>query len=247
MKEIWKDIKGYEGFYRVSNYGRIWSNKSNKTLRCFNDKRGYARLILRKNNQNIGWLVHRLVAIAFIENKHNYLYVNHKDENPRNNKADNLEWCTHQYNCNYGTAIKRRVKNTNYKDIADKNSIEVAQYDLRGNLLRVWKSANDCRRELGFDNSAIAKCCNGEIESSCGFMWKYVYEEAEQSIPAYISGNKKKIIQCYKNGITVKAWNGIREAERALGMSNGLISGCINGKYRTAGGYTWKLGEVSYG
>lgn len=173
-KEIWKDISGYDGAYKVSNYGRIWSNKSKKILKPHNSIRGEARLILRGNGKSYGRLVHRLVAIAFIENPGNYPEVNHKDENPRNNKAENLEWCTQEYNNTYGTKLNRQAAHTDYSAIANKNSKRIGQYRLDGELIRIWKSANECKREIGFDNSHISKCCRGEIKSIYGYRWSYV-------------------------------------------------------------------------
>lgn len=122
MKEIWKDIKGYEGLYQVSNLGRVKSLKrilkhkttyggiytvKGKILKPKEDK-GYYRYSLSNNGKNKLFFAHRLVAEAFIPNPQHYLIVNHKDENPHNNKADNLEWCTIKYNVTYGTAIEKK-------------------------------------------------------------------------------------------------------------------------------------------
>lgn len=175
MKEIWKDIVGYEGLYQVSSKGNVKSfkYKTPRILKYHNDELGYARLILRKNNKSIGCSVHKLVAEAFIPNPNNLPVVNHKDENPRNNDVSNLEWCTHEYNNNYGTKIERTIMNTDYEALADKNSIAVLQYDIEGNLIKEWKSANECKRVLGYDNSHIAKCCRGKQKTAYGFIWKY--------------------------------------------------------------------------
>lgn len=106
MEEIWKDIDGFEGLYQVSNFGNVMSlNYGN---------RGYAKKLTPKfNNSGRLWvellkggkrkcmLVHRLVALAFIPNPNNFPQINHKDENPKNNFAFNLEWCTQSYNNHY--------------------------------------------------------------------------------------------------------------------------------------------------
>lgn len=103
MVEIWKDIKNYEGYYQVSNFGRI------KSLKCWNgykyiDKErllnpykqetgnNYYRNVvtLTKNKERKQYKVHRLVAEAFIDNPNNYPVINHKDGNPLNNNVDNL-------------------------------------------------------------------------------------------------------------------------------------------------------------
>ena len=135
--EIWKDIKGYEGLYQVSNLGNVRSldrfvydfNSSSKNKRFKKGKllkvrqtgKLYLSAFLSKNNILKKYFVHRLVAEHFVdknnfkcmasENKNNvdlnYLFINHIDENPLNNKADNLEWCTIAYNNNYGNRIKK--------------------------------------------------------------------------------------------------------------------------------------------
>lgn len=128
--EIWRDIKGFEGLYQVSNLGRV------KSLPKYTYSRGYPQLrkekILRpgytgKNrcyatvvlNDGKGYKVHRLVAQAFIPNPDNLPQVNHKDENPFNNCADNLEWCTNQYNVNYSA---RPLSAEHRKKISNANS-----------------------------------------------------------------------------------------------------------------------------
>lgn len=111
MKEMWKDIPGYEGLYQVSNLGNIRSLKyagGNKVkLLKQATTNGYKQVQLSKNGKGKNHLVHRLVAIAFIPNPNNLPVVNHKDENPSNNNVDNLEWCTQEYNINYGTRNER--------------------------------------------------------------------------------------------------------------------------------------------
>ena len=122
MREIWKPIKNYEGLYEVSNLGRVRSldriqfikrkngtemqrPQKGKVLKPVFDGRGlYQQVCLSKQGGgNKRYLVHRLVAIAFIPNPDNFAEVNHKDECKINNCVDNLEWCDHKYNSNYGT------------------------------------------------------------------------------------------------------------------------------------------------
>ena len=123
MKETWKDIKGYEGFYQVSNIGNVKSLKrivNNSTtyggkatvkeriLKPKTDKDGYESVGLRKDGKVKHFRVHRLVATAFIPNPNSYPIVNHKDEVKNNNIVSNLEWCTVRYNNTYGTTCERR-------------------------------------------------------------------------------------------------------------------------------------------
>ena len=108
MVEVWKDVVGYEGLYMVSNLGRVKSLRGNKEriLKGYYH-RGYRRVDLYKNGVMKHWRIHRLVAQAFIDNPNNYPVVNHRDEDKSNNRVDNLEWCTHEYNVNYSRERKK--------------------------------------------------------------------------------------------------------------------------------------------
>ena len=119
MQELWKDIDGYEGFYQISNFGRVKSlsrkvsgggNRSYYTKERVLAPRivqNYNTVQLSKFGVITVYRINRLVAQAFIPNPDNLPEVNHKDENKLNNRVDNLEWCSHLYNCNYGTRNSR--------------------------------------------------------------------------------------------------------------------------------------------
>ena len=113
--EEWKEIPGYEGLYEVSNKGNVRNVRRNKLLRLSKTNNRYIRVSLCKNGIKTGLTVHRLVAEAFIENPDNLPEVNHKDEDKTNNRVENLEWCDHKYNMNYGT------RNIRAKETAIKN------------------------------------------------------------------------------------------------------------------------------
>lgn len=119
-KEIWKDIPGYEGLYKVSNLGNVKSLKRNGIkgiiLKGEKDEFDYKRVTLCKKNKTKKYKVHRLVAQAFIPNPNNLPQINHKDENSKNNNVENLEWCTAKYNSNYGNhneKIRQRMLQNN--------------------------------------------------------------------------------------------------------------------------------------
>lgn len=116
MHEIWKDIIGYEGKYQISNTGKLKSVRLGilmKPMKCTN---GYLSACLWKNNKQKKILMHRLVATHFIKNPNNYSDVNHLDENKENNNVDNLEWCSHLYNMNYGN-VKRKIREASFKRV----------------------------------------------------------------------------------------------------------------------------------
>lgn len=126
MKEIWKDIIGFERIYEVSNYGRVRNVKSGRILsvsKC-GGCRGYAGVSLSKDGKRYGRLVHRLVAEAFIPRPDGLYEVNHKDEDKTNNRVDNLEWCDHRYNMNYGSRMEKtrdtKLKNGTYSGLDKK-------------------------------------------------------------------------------------------------------------------------------
>ena len=97
--EVWKEIEGFDKGYKVSNLGNVFSEKTNKILKSANVGYGYKQVSLMKDKERRKQYVHRLVAKAFIENPEEYPCINHKDCDKANNRVDNLEWCTHLYNC----------------------------------------------------------------------------------------------------------------------------------------------------
>lgn len=122
--EIWKDIIGFEGLYQVSNFGRIKSlprqvktkggslrTVGGRILSCGHQSKTEHQIItLSKSGRIYSFPLHRIVALAFIPNPQNLPIINHIDEDPTNNRADNLEWCTHRYNINYRGALSRRTQ-----------------------------------------------------------------------------------------------------------------------------------------
>ena len=164
LNEIWKPIKGYEGLYEVSNFGRIKSLNYNHTgkgkiLKQNQIMNGYKLVMLYKDGNGKNYLVHRLVAEAFLPNTDNLPCVNHKDENKQNNVVSNLEWCTHEYNNRYGTRIERTSK-------------PILQYTLDGEFVKEWKSTAECGRN-GYNQGHVAACCRGERKTHKGSVWKY--------------------------------------------------------------------------
>ena len=109
---VWKPVLGFEGLYRVSNLGKV-RNKNGEILKQGIKRTNgtcYKIVNLWKDGRYYKKYIHRLIAEAFIPNPNNLPMINHKDEDGTNNSIDNLEWCTREYNVNYGTAKERRAK-----------------------------------------------------------------------------------------------------------------------------------------
>lgn len=202
--EEWLPVVGYEGLYEISNLGKVKSLRDNngkpreKILRQGKMKNGYLYVVLCKEGKVKTFLIHRLVAQAFIQNPNNYQTVNHIDENKENNCIDNLEWMDMKQQVNHGTCIQRRVAHTDYKAFqekrvantdykaiaakidykeigrknAEKQSKRVYQYSLDSTLVAIWQSTRECGRQ-GYNQGNVAACCRGELKSHKGYIWSY--------------------------------------------------------------------------
>lgn len=193
MTELWKDVKGYEGLYQVSNLGNVRSvdhevetirggkpivyPRKGKALTPVTRQHGYLGVMLygKGGHPKRGFKtfsVHRLVAEAFVENPNGYTEVNHLDECKTNNRADNLEWCDHKYNTNYGTTQARRAaKATN----DPRRAKRVVQIDMNGNEIKTWPSLQEIKRQLGYAPANICRCCtcHPHYSHAYGYRWRY--------------------------------------------------------------------------
>ena len=182
-KQIWKDISGYEGKYQVSNTGKVRSlnykrTRKSKVLKiCTNKKDGYKRVMLFKNGKYKAYLVHRLVAQAFIPNPNNYPIINHKDENRSNNYYKNLEWCTYEYNNNYGGKNERISKSRKGKCAGVNNyqTRPILMFTLDGEFIKRFNCTTEANEFLGKDkyNKSINNCLRGKSKTAWEYIWKY--------------------------------------------------------------------------
>ena len=183
--EIWKDVKGYEGLYQVSNMGnvrsldRVLPNGDNshmlykgQILKQRIGRNGYMRVLLCGKD----YYTHRLVAEAFIDNNNNLPQVNHKDEDKSNNHVDNLEWCTHEYNIRYGT--NRARASHKLKGVMINNK-PIMQFEKNGELVNEFVSASEASEKTKIDNSSICKVANGKLKTAGGFLWRWSHDKSQ--------------------------------------------------------------------
>jgi len=184
--ERWLPVVGYEGYYEVSDFGRV-RRLDRYTTDCGKggasrtrfirgglvspnlNENGYRHLQLYRDGHKTRVKLHRIIAQAWIPNPDNLPQVNHKDENPNNNHISNLEWCTAKYNSNYGTRKQRLSKILQNSLVRGK---PVALIDNKGNIIRTFISASEASRELNIDSSYVAKICRGQNK---GTQYKFKY------------------------------------------------------------------------
>lgn len=172
MNEEWKSIDNFET-YEISNFGRVRHidfpcvGKIHYLSQKVNNK-GYAWVELRNGKDKKCCLIHRLVANAFIDNLNGYECVNHKDENPLNNKVDNLEWCTASYNVRY--SMRRHPDR--FPSAPLKYKSKILQFNADGSLVKEWNSLSDLKK-AGYHGYAITECCKGNRKTAYQYKWQF--------------------------------------------------------------------------
>ena len=173
MEELWKDIPEFEGLYQISNTGKVKSYRKSKKYKCPDNfilkntlaNNGYVQVTLYSETKRVKKLVHRLVAEAFVPNPNSYSSVNHIDENVLNNSAENLEWCTVQYNNSYGTARTR---------MAITRGRMIDQFLSNGQFIARYACISIASAISGVSYSRIKHCCKGEGSINSEYYWQYV-------------------------------------------------------------------------
>lgn len=158
MIEEWKDIKGYEGLYQVSNLGRV--KRHDRILKQAYSDRGYSLVCISKNNKPKTFRVHRLVAESFIQNQENKPTVNHIDEDKTNNAVFNLEWATMREQNNHGTRTER-------------TSTRIKAIDIATGEYNEYISQSECARKLGLKAPNINMCLKGKCRQIGGYIFEY--------------------------------------------------------------------------
>lgn len=182
MREVWKDVVGYEGYYQISNFGRVRSldrltrsstnleykgTMRGRVLKPIDNNKGYFMVALAKNGSAKWKLISRLVAKAFIPNPNNYPIVNHKNEIKKDNVVDNLEWCTQKYNVNYGIGNETNTQ-LKYK--------KVKMLTESGDFIKTFDSVQEASENTGIFSTNICRAIRKKYRTTKKgktYRWSY--------------------------------------------------------------------------
>lgn len=250
MSEQWKPIEGYEGCYEVSDQGWMRSIPHKVNTKGGKQRMSPGRILVQKLSNNGRYQVQlskenkcrcvsvsRLVTKAFCPGWFEGAVVNHKDENPRNNRADNLEWCTSLYNTNYGTG-KYRAAKTHW--------VAIIGTDKEGNEHR-FSSIQEAAAYVGGKMPCISACCR-KVQgkhNAYGYQWRYEDEELNRHYAERAERMRKThdkpVIATDKDGKEFY-FHSIKEATEKTGVDRASVIGCCKGYAgrHHAGGYKWR-------
>ena len=165
--EIFLTIRNFPD-YKISNWGRVFSKKTNTFINGRPNALGYYQVALRDVNGNTVWvLIHRLVAEYFVPNICFGTEVDHINKDRTDNRASNLRWVSRKENLQNVSKERRK-----------RGVIQpVVQYDLEGNFIKEYPSAAEAARENGYRADVICWCCRGKLKTAYGFVWKRIPKE----------------------------------------------------------------------
>lgn len=225
MIEEWRDIKGFEGRYKISNMGRVLSLPKPCKLIVFNkaetirmtkekiisgrkDKDGYVMVDLTDGVKLHKKKVHRLVAEAFLKPIEGKCIVNHINGVKDDNRVTNLEWCTTQENATHAKNILH---------VKRRGGRAVRQYSLDGIFMKEYDTITQAAKVIDTTKTSIQMCCVGKTKKSCGFLWLYADEKIERTSPYNPNRPKKfKTIMTLANKLAKSKKISQREAMQEI-------------------------------
>lgn len=254
--EIWKDVIGFEDYYKISSLGRLCNKLRNKILKPWDDTHGYSRYYLCYEGRRKVVQAHRLTASHFIKNPNNYPCINHKDCNPKNNDILNLEWCTHKYNCNYAD---HNIKLSNSKKgkpswnkgkhyteeqrshfFNKKGSKSIVQINPDNYTdIKIYPSIEEAHRQTSINSGNIGSCLKGRYSTAGGFIWKYLDEYNSTDTYCIKSLNKAVVRINPKDPNDIKIYKSQADAKNIDGYNQGQISAVCRGERKYHKGFQW--------
>ena len=242
--EVWKDVKDFEGRYQVSNMGRVrgldrWTLderphfvKGRMLKSSLNKGKGYLRVSLSDGHRNYKhYEVHRLVALHFVPGYKEGLVVNHKNEVKTDNRAENLEWCTYQYNLNYSDVVAWKRK-------------PVYQYTMDGDFIAKYKCCAEVEKMMGtYQGAMVHVMYESETGAWKGYRWSFEPRTKDywKEHSTKGSARRRAVLQYTADMVLINRFNSITEAALATGIKGQTISSCCQQCFiKTKTGYLWR-------
>lgn len=256
--EVWKDVPEYDGLYRISNLGRLkYLVRDNETIKkekirrqCLN-KDGYLCCSLKKENKRKLATIHRIVALVFIPNPNDYPIINHKNEIKTDNKTNNLEWCTIEYNVVYSAERRNKElieeKNYSFNTISGYSTrIPVYQYTTDGVYINKFANSIEAETITGISRKRIVVSCK-TLDYAGGYIWSYSNSKSDidkridmRKARDYSCKSRKAVDQYTPDGKFIKSYKSIKEASRQTGIWESIIRVLCSNK-----DFIWKYHEES--
>lgn len=243
MKEIWKDVEGFPR-YKVSNYGKVSGPRKPELKWCYSPKSIYPKVTLCRNGKRIDKRVNRLVATAFHENPDNLPLVMHGDNNPQNNRSDNLQWGTYSENNQYAYDCGRRPMSIAPEIIEMGNAARregVIAINIATREKTTYISQHEAARDLGVSQQHIWGVLNGYRRSAGGYYFRYLNEEKDRNRPQHhypIRMKMIKVIDVYSGEELI--FRTRKEATQYTGVSDYMICRILDGRREQSRGYTFE-------
>lgn len=246
-----KPVEGYEDKYLISEEGKVFSLISNRFLKGTVNSNGYlvVQLCKGKRVEQKQFLIHRLVAQAFLKKDKERIYVNHKDGNKQNAHVSNLEWCSSSENELHSYKVLKKKPSTpmlNRKGALCPSSKKVAslnKYTLE--IIKVYDCITEVEKD-GFIQSGVSSVVLGKRNYHGKLRWIYFDDihktmKATEDLKLQEKINRSVSVSAYKNGIKIKSFICLKDAASFINVKSiGNISSCCRGKRNTVGGYNWK-------
>jgi deoxycytidylate deaminase len=214
MDEVWLDVVGYEGIYRVSNKGRIQSLHYTQVMLAPVDNGQKLSVVLSKDGIKTNRAIHRLVAEAFLinDNPQEKIQVNHKDNNHKNNCVDNLEWCTPSHNTKHA-----------YENGYNGKSKRIHQYSLDGDYLGTYYSVREASRVTGIQLSAISGVARHERKTAGGYTW--TYDMPKEHVFMNFAIDLSNLSKCTQRGVAAIITDRKLMQVYSIGLNGGPVNG----------------------
>ena len=186
MKEVWKNIDGFENEYMISNLGRVrsidrksfdyskYSSYKGNVLKPQKNRNGYLYILLSRNGHKYHRYIHRLVANAFIQNPLNKKEVDHINTDKNNNAVSNLKWVTRKENVNNPITKSRLIEARKKNKTRNRKRCPIIKYSIDLKSYTEYNCIADACNENNYDYSTVRKCCKGLRKTAYGFIWKYI-------------------------------------------------------------------------